>query len=463
MPGPTEPVYALCKHGPGCQYLRHGRCGFAHSIDAVSLPRRLEPQLWADTSHERIGEDPHAGHSGIDRYYGQGLTPKQLERILLYSAQPGTTVPLWARMVQWFYGVCTLSSFTFVDFEWSRRMEEIRHHKAQPREANNYGFVWGKDPNGIRFPQRLQDRISSAQQLPVFEARADWADDGRYAPRTAMLWGKHRRSYLAIRAGQRYVRIVKSDDPVWWYMTQVGAGDHMEVGGWAPPEYFKIVAGPLCTAYELELPTHARQAEAYVADPRPAMPACTTVSFHSDGSCDQNYGFAAAWLSVGMARGAYAAAHVSLAGSFVGAGVSELIGIAGALDAVYGEFLHERAVHFYVDSENALNHVFNGQDPTTLEGRYLWPVIKLARHVLRAVRARVEVSAFHVPTERNLAHHIAIRELRRRRVQEWRRPDVWDDLPAEFATACKYVAYNQLCGQVYYRDHPDLADKYGTA
>ena len=184
------------------------------------------------------------------------------------------------------------------------------------------------------------------------------------------------------------------------------------------------------------------------------MPARTAVSFHSDGSCDQGHGFAAAWLSVGVHRGIYAAAHVSLAGAFVGAEVAEIMGICGALVAVFEEFLHEAAVHVYVDSVNARSHVFYYEDPITLERRYLWPAIKLARRILRVVRARVEVSAFHIPSEQNFAHHGAIREMRRRRVQEWRQPDVWEDLQVPFATACEHVATSQRFGRVYHSDHP---------
>ena len=82
-----------------------------------------------------------------------------------------------------------------------------------------------------------------------------------------------------------------------------------------------------------------------------------------------------------------------------------------------------------MDSQNALDHVFQRQAPVCSDGKDLWPAIILARMLVdRLQRLHVRVLYQKIPREDNLAHSIAKSEQRRRYRRGWvSADDRWPD------------------------------------
>ena len=94
------PKYALCKHGSS-----HSRrsCGFAHSLEELELADQ-------PLCHGLDSSSARYGRSGVDLFYGQCYSASQLLRVLMYVTQ-ASQLPLWARMVLWYYRILPASAF----------------------------------------------------------------------------------------------------------------------------------------------------------------------------------------------------------------------------------------------------------------------------------------------------------------------------------------------------------------
>ena len=86
----------LCRHGPDC---RHPQCVFAHRLCDLRSPNEVH-------QHYDV-----AWRQGVDRWYGQAMTPDQLQIIRkYYQVTPPSELPIWGSGV-FFYHV-----FKFVEF-----------------------------------------------------------------------------------------------------------------------------------------------------------------------------------------------------------------------------------------------------------------------------------------------------------------------------------------------------------
>ena len=228
----------------------------------------------------------------------------------------------------------------------------------------------------------------------------------------------------------------------WWYMVQRTALPKiLSCGGWAPPSYFEPPFGRIIL---FEVPLHVltdvseESAEEGGSAPHPSGVSCIRVSV--DGSADDRRGIAAGCVASGVSM--TTRASLTLPG-ITGAEASELLGITLGLWVCYlSRRMYSRFV-ILVDSANARNHVFFKQDPANADGWHLWPAIMLARKLVSLLRSmEIEVSSEKVSSRRNMAHHIALSEMRYRRECGWTiDEDRWPDpLPRAFQEVWRYVA-----------------------
>ncbi len=78
----------LCRHGPNCE---HVGCVFAHRLCDLSPPYEVDKHY------------DHAWAQGVDRWYGQPMSPEQLSMIKrYYSVTPAADVPIWAEGLRYF-------------------------------------------------------------------------------------------------------------------------------------------------------------------------------------------------------------------------------------------------------------------------------------------------------------------------------------------------------------------------
>ena len=102
-----------------------------------------------------------------------------------------------------------------------------------------------------------------------------------------------------------------------------------------------------------------------------------------------------------------------------------------------------------VDSQRALDHVFQDADPVERSGRDLWPGIILARGLLRLRLTGVSVFAGKVMSCHNLAHVIAYQEQKDRSESGWGVEE--DEWPYPLRESFKEVFRTM----VWNRTHPE--------
>ena len=131
-----------------------------------------------------------------------------------------------------------------------------------------------------------------------------------------------------------------------------------------------------------------------------------------------------------------------------GAECATLLGIVLGLWWCYqGRLTEYRDSRFVllVDSADAINHVFEKQDPTGEDGWDLYPAIMFARVLVSHLTdLGIHVSFEKVASSRNLAHFIASSGIRHRRRDHWSSSeDEWPEvLPRVFQDVWRDVAKN---------------------
>ena len=405
------------------------------------MPSATPWKLWVDTT------DTRRGHSGIDVFVGQALGPLQLERILtLVYNEPFTSLPSWARQLVWFLGLRPVEAFVCdADFDIFPRLRHISPGSLVPASADTdllfddrleYPFDCMEDINGNTLFVRMQSRLDSAAEFPVMLSVYDWEATMDWADSTTMHWGAQSRQYLSVSSGELYVKLGQndSDDP-WWYVVSVTqVAEYLLRGGWAPPAAFGVIARSILL-HEMVLPVLLVQAEEYVmeATPVPVTAGIAEASIYTDGSTNAGLGISGSWVF----QGHHFSGTASLACRCGGSAASELLGIAGGLAAGIRFGRAFRQYHFWVDSQNAIGHVWKKQDPGP-QGRHLWPGIILCRRLLARLEALdVQVQCSWVSRTSNPAHHVCKAEQRRRLRGDWYRGE--DQWPDGFAAVYKEV------------------------
>ena len=428
--------YALCKHGP-----EHRRaCGFAHQLGEVGIPRSGNRLLWRDQL------PASQGHSGIDYFMGQQYSAAQWARVLQFlGSEPVSQWPMWAKRLAWFLEFGSRQSFVCDgDLGWS---VDARTHFGLEVEysgifsSNEYPFATAVDSQGMTLEARLHERMGTGQAAEEYRAKKAWADAAGHASTTVGRC-QYDSQYLQVEAGRRYLHIVTSQE--WWWM--VPADDVIRVldrGGWAPPTFFEATG---CTRMLYEVPV--RDILGASVSPQQAASCLPGVRVFVDGSADQGSGIAAGCL----VSGEYLSSRASLAlPGMTGSEASELLGVILGLMQVC--MLHRRygRYHIMVDSQRALEHVFEDKDPVERSGKDLWPGITLARELLlRLSRKGLSVCVQKVTSQENLAHVIAYREQKDRSESGWGVEE--DEWPYPLRESFKEVFW----AMVWNRTHPDL-------
>ena len=414
--------YSCCKHGPF-----HGmgdrRCGFAHCLSDISIPTSMhltDARLWRDQTHMC------GGHAGIDWFVGQAYSPSQLERVFLYLLNdPVASWPLWAKRLAWYFDYGNREDYVSDgDLGWSDDALQYfginvsYEHRCAP---HRFPFATALDPNwGMTLEERMFERMTTgARGYNLYLAKVSWGDQvSYYASRTDSGWGKYGRQYLQVEEGCMYLRLFASPcaDP-WWYMVPMTALPKvLSHGGWAPPVAFDAT-GDYHTLYEVPLSELECVSEP-VQEAVLALVPSGCIRVFVAGSTDDRQGIAAACLIAGV----YSASRASLAlPGMTGAEASELLGIILGLMICF-QYRHSSSMFvLMVDSNNAIKHVFEKTDPVDRSGQDLWPAIALARLIVcRLEDMNIRVSWEKVSSRQNLAHHLALAELRYRRERGWR-------------------------------------------
>ena len=429
--------YALCKHGP-----EHRRaCDFAHQLGEVGIPRSRNRLLWQDQL------PASRGHSGIDYFMGQQYSPAQWARVLQFlGSEPASQWPMWAKRLAWFLEYGSPQSFVCDgDLGWS---VDARTHFGLEVEysgvfsSNKYPFATAVDPQGMTLEERLHQRMSTGRSVEEYRAKAAWADTGEYASAT-LGRGQYDRQYLRVESGRRYLHIGSGQG--WWWMVAADEVTRvLDSGGWAPPTWFETAG---CSRILHEVPVREILGVSVSPQLTRSMD-LPGVRVYVDGSADQGSGIAAGCLVCGE----YLSSRASLAlPGMTGSEASELLSIILGLMQVrmlsgrYGRY------HIMVDSQRALEHVFEDTDPVERSGRDLWPGIILARELLiRLRRTGVSVYAEKVMSRKNLAHVIAYQEQKYRRESGWVVEE--DEWPCPLRESFKEV----FSAMVWNRTHPHL-------
>ena len=150
-----------------------------------------------------------------------------------------------------------------------------------------------------------------------------------------------------------------------------------------------------------------------------------------------------------MSSGAYISSRASLAlTGITGEETSELLGITLGLMEIYRHRGSYKLFVVMIDSQNAIDHVFEEKDPVERSGRDLWPCILLARRIVSLLQSiGVKVSAMKVPRRHNLGDCLAKSEMRYRIKHDWRHEDDYWPYPHSSALKSVFhcVARNRRC------------------
>ena len=320
-------------------------------------------------------------------------------------------------------------------------------------------FPLAVDANSLLLPERIRQRMRTPMRFNCLRCVCDWSDVGDwYAQHTSWHWGAESRQYLSIMTGSTYYLIGISADPAWYYVCS-DIKYMLSHGGWCPPTAFEE-SRIISEGHEVTLPVLLPMPEPYVPEAIKPKPFGNSIQVYCDGSPNRfigdgwGCGIAAGWI----AGDDDATGRVSLAGSFAGPEISELLGIIGALQYLWdtytnpkvGAWQYEQVV-LCIDSQNAQGHVFLPDAPTYESGKYLVPAITLAKRLVsRSMHAGIYVCARHVPSRFNLAHRIAKHEQEQRRNDSWSPShDVWPEfMPEQWKQVFRDVAKNQAASMV---------------
>ena len=422
------------------------RCGFAHCLEDLSIPTsvKADDRLWRDQTHIR------GGHAGIDWFVGQAYSPLQWERILLYlGSEPVTSMPLWAKRLAWYMEYGNPEDYVSEDdLGWSRDAKKYFDLDVTYEHGmiiHGFPFAAAIDGRGMMLEERIFARMTTgARQYMLYWAKASWKDvDSSYANLTSSVCGKYGRQYLEVNLACMYLRLYISDDAEpWWYMVPINAlSKVLTEGGWAPPTAFQATEYSK-TLYEV--PLSELQGVSEPAEETVLMPA-SGIRVYVDGTTDDQHGIAAGCLS----SGAYISSRASLAlTGITGAETSELLGITLGLMEIYRHRGSYKLFVVMIDSQNAIDHVFEEKDPVERSGRDLWPCILLARRIVSLLQSiGVKVSATKVPRRHNLGDCLAKSEMRYRIKHDWRHEDDYWPYPHSSALKSVFhcVARNRRC------------------
>ena len=430
--------YACCKHGPAH---RMPGCGFAHVLSEVDPPSSIQRKFWKDTTHIP------GGHAAIDMFFGQTYTVGQLGRILnLVYNEPMESLPPWAKQLVWFLRLRPAEYFLRDDDFGLPSRIRLLAIEQQPEETG-YPFDLQMDSEGVSLFTRMDARMSTAFDATMYRCLQTWNCSG-CAEATSMHWGSHSRQYLSLDVNREYFKIGASEPECeWWYVVAVdNIKMYLHQGGWAPPAFLKPT-GRMERLYELRMPVLRADEQEYVVEnncapanlaqiqsspqtppeynverPIPGNEFMSEDELHvyTDGSTSCYNGIAAAWLY----RGEYYNNYASIAGFFKGSEAAEILGITGALLSVLRFASKFKRYVFWIDSANAIQHIFGNQQVSSAAGEVLLPGIMLCRYLHgRLADLGIRIQHRKVHRKENLAHRLAYAEQRRRLKAGWRRDE----------------------------------------
>ena len=156
-----------------------------------------------------------------------------------------------------------------------------------------------------------------------------------------------------------------------------------------------------------------------------------------------------------MYQGEYYSNYASIAGLFKGSESAEILGITGALLSVLLFASKVKRYVFWIDSANAIQHIFGNQGVSSAAGEVLLLGIMLCRYLHgRLADLGIRIQHRKVHRKENPAHRLAYAEQRRRLNAGWRRDADYapEYMREEFLEAFQRIVENNQRGSPYHRD-----------
>ena len=445
--------YSLCKHGPYCS---RNCCGFAHSISEIDIPgippsgnKILAARRWVDESH--VSEGP----PGIDYFFGQEYTTPQHERVLMYASR-STYLSQWVNMYLWFVGHPHYQLQSSIDFGWLlsvseklrgripggdvelvRGIEDVLENWIPP-------FKYAEDFQGLTFPKRMLRRLAEGREYGIRRALRVFTEEEciPFRDLTSMHWGGSSRYYLSFDDGEQLVCIGQSTGDVgggWVWVRRLST----PAVGWVSNGILSDVTGNVYaegmpegvyipqeteTDY-IPVNVSARDLGCYAPDGTDLTVYNALAVCFSDGSVDDRKGIGVAAVCVFPRDiSEWIPAGISARIFFKGSAAAELVGVCLNLAVLMQRPNDYENAVVYCDCMHVPNYVGDtlriGNDPTSAEGRKLYPLIRYARQqVSQLSRMDKTVLIKHLPREYNPVDRIARKCMQSRRDVHWRGPE----------------------------------------
>ena len=187
----SAPKYCLCKHGPNCRRYSVGKCGFAHSLQDVSLPAHvLSSNRWVDESHVS------GGRAAPDLFVGQRYTFNQQARILAYVARCDPPYPAWVNLYLWLFRHPRYTPDHLHDLGWYSLVDRLgvlvrgdAFDDVESLRVWKAPWVYCTDLLGEDFIQRMRYRFyrfANAVQYPRVLANRAFTEADAYRDATSM-------------------------------------------------------------------------------------------------------------------------------------------------------------------------------------------------------------------------------------------------------------------------------------
>ena len=150
----------LCSHGVACPYWAAGTCGFAHSLAELLPPREVDREyrgVWTD---------------GVDRWYGQEQSHRQIQRIKEYHRREHECeIPVWVKGLAWFHTNKAVNSYLAQPWDFGL-WQDVDTLKRSRRVLGPVPFSWARRADGTSIWEALERRRDALKgRIPLAPPR----------------------------------------------------------------------------------------------------------------------------------------------------------------------------------------------------------------------------------------------------------------------------------------------------
>ena len=436
-------MYALCKHGPNCCRHSRGTCGFAHSLDDVSLPGHSLSfaSRWVDESHVS------RGRPAPDLFVGQRYTFNQQSRILSYVARCDPPYPTWVNLYLWLLRHPRYTPDHRRDLGWYSLADDLRallrdafFNDVESLLVWKAPWVYCTDMLGEDFLQRMKYRLANAVPYWRVVATRAFTEADAYRDTTSMHWGRYSKKYLNVTQGEQFVLLAESVEPFsgWAWVAEY---PYVKEYGWVPRnclqcinEYVFLegaILAEVC-AQPYESDSVLLSNERCPHDLGCVCPDGTDLKQYpnlavciSDGSADEKCGIAAASICIFPSDSSEwedPAAAIKMYAR--GSATAELVGMAFSLNTLLQNPAKFETAVVYTDNATCVSYIGDstriGSEPVSDDGWKLYLLIVCVRkQVLHLENLGKRILVKWLPRKYNVADKIATACMRNERDMGW--------------------------------------------